>query len=310
VVKHSRELLETGGGDSAPLCTGVFEIIDSSDEIWSAVKLVPWADATPQAPLRVVYERAMPCVPSQPFVAFFELESEHSFGGIHRHQPSIQGFRIGGHAVRILPISGRSPFPDIPLGVLRRIAINACHSYQATGLAWLLSWALVCKAWLPLLDIFFESLGHAVLPSSDAATVARALEKAPEKGRLITVVNPLYFESLERDEEFGREGDLGDWGFPQFSQHHLKILSLAPNVKRFSVWSISPPIFSCLLRLLLDLRHMEEFTVCGGQLSSTLSEGPERRKYLNMTDIQRIIGRFSKLRRLEAMSWDNPEHHE
>jgi hypothetical protein len=302
--KRSKELLNAAINNALPLCDIAFEIIDTSKADWSSVKMVPLTETTTQPP-HILYERAIPCTPrDHSCTVFLELHSDHSFRPIYREIPHIPK-RKGGvtaYSVWVLPVSQQRPaFLSLPPDVLPRIAHFACHSGQTTSQGWLMSWALVCKAWLPVLDAFFECIHTQTGPKPDTAVIARTLEGNTEKGKLVTSLNT---------RDFARN----DWRrcgkFPMFAEAHLKILTLATRIKTLGIGAIQSNIFSSAIQSLLALREVETFIVSGdGDSHPNMPDStPREWDYLNMVDIQNLVKSWPKLRSLNAMRWDNTRH--
>jgi hypothetical protein len=293
-------LLDAPIESAQPLCNVVLQIIDTSNDEWFSVRMVQLPDVTTQ-PLRIVYERAIPFTQGHySNVTFLTLESNHSFRGIDRSNPFVEKQKEGitAHIIRILPISKQRPtFPGLPLAVLRQVAFYACHNSYTDKRGWLLSWALVCKAWLPLIDVFFECLNTQLGPMPNAATLARTLELNPAKAKLINTFRIWQFEG-ETIKHVGFDVRL-------FSQAHLTILTLATSLKTLDIDTIPTLLFGRVLQSLLALRGVKTFTVQGRFYGE--SSSPEE-CYLDMPNIQELVKRWPKLRRLEVAGWDNPEN--
>jgi hypothetical protein len=115
----------------------------------------------------------------------FNILTTTPYGGVRNHPDGLPGINV--HDVRIVPLPGsRPPFCSLPPNILHRIAQCAFSSREEGFRSQLMSWALVCKAWLPLLDIFYERLGKShALDKPDLYAVVRTLERLPEKAKLI-----------------------------------------------------------------------------------------------------------------------------
>ncbi|KAF9459677.1 hypothetical protein BDZ94DRAFT_1267785 [Collybia nuda] len=296
----ARNFSLNGHNDTLPLCTVVFELIDNSDDAGPSVGLKLRLDTASKAPLCVIYERAVACTSDRRgFVNFLQLTSDHSFRGTldlhHSSLPSPLALAsMPTHMVRVLPIKASPPVTlQLPLTIIRRITSFAFRQRERGFRRGLMSVALVCKAWLPVLDIFFEILGYPNfnsyvkdLPSAKA--VARTLEWKPEKAKLIkTFRSRDYITQKDKDE---------------LVDAHITILSLATSVTDITISSIPPLLVDSFLLTASKLKGVRALTVFTqdemdypGGMTSNLRKPSFQ---LNTTDILKLISHWEGFREL------------
>ncbi|KAF9459686.1 hypothetical protein BDZ94DRAFT_1001647 [Collybia nuda] len=296
ILAHHSSL--DGNNTTLPLCTVVFEFLDNSDDIGPSVGLKLRLDSISKAFLHIIYERATTCTPDRrAFVSHLQLTSNHYFRRlINPDYPSVPTYprprSMPTHMVRVLPLSGSAPiFLQLPLTILRRIATFAFSRRESGFRRGLLSFGLICKAWLPVLDIFFEILGHPNyhsrikdLPS--AAAAARTLECKPEKAKFLKIFRSRdYFIDDDEDNLAGA---------------HISILKLATFITDITISSVPPSLVDPFLNTASMLKAVRNFTVSTqddmGSSSSTISK--KSSPQLRISDILNLISHWEELRTL------------
>jgi hypothetical protein len=290
----SKELLDSdfnvrGAGVSLPFCTVVFEIVDTSNDEWSSVGLTLRQEVSTQNPLRVLYDHAVICAPTQrSTVAMIQLCKDYSFTGICK--PGVLGLvprAPGGmrnHCIRVLPLNtSRQLLPSLPAKIIRRIAAHAFVRREPGFRASLLSFSLVCKAWFPVLDMFYEGLGMAFVKDRPVASlVSRALKMKPEKEKLIT--------------RFSTWDYVGDDGGETFSEGHLSVLTQTTAVKEINVSSIDPHLVDACLKAMSALSGIKKCTVSRHMAFNPGDAELRPKQHLEIMDILKILPYWDKLR--------------
>lgn len=285
---------------SRPLCTIVFELRTGKGTPDGGFHfgMVLLQETTLPSHLRIIYDRAVPCsVTERSLVAILELTPPHNFAndnvGLGRSARSSVIFK---HSIRIIPLSeSRPPFRDLPSDILHRIAWHAFFQRKHGFRRQLLSWGMVCKAWLPLLDIFYKGLGSLCIPEDmpDPGAVARTLARKPEKGKLIKVICPSHYAgshetNIERYEEF--------------LQAFITVLNLAPAVQHLTLPMIHPPLRKMLIETLCTLEYVQ---ICHTYYHSSYGPEDDGPDFLSMCEIQKFTARWPALRQLHIHRWEN-----
>ncbi|RDB23679.1 hypothetical protein Hypma_009156 [Hypsizygus marmoreus] len=303
----SKSLLQAASTSSLnlPLCTVVFELVDTSNDLTYAVALnlrrnltsTPSTDTT-ATPFRIAYDRVHPCTgafSSEPSLLAF-LECTHSFHGIRRptHQYSCcmrMASGIPAYSVRVLPVSTeRAPCPVLPAHVIRTIVADVVgvkgHGWRKS----LLAYGLVCKAWVHVLDLFFGGLpARYDGDMADATKVARSLERRPERAVLMRSFSPWDYYMTEGEEEY-----------KEMCVSLMTILRLGTGVRDVKLSLIHESVARELVQRLGELREVRTCVVY-----PTYDESRDARKGLSMRDIQTFIARWVNLRKLELHEWVN-----
>ncbi|KAF9459583.1 hypothetical protein BDZ94DRAFT_1002753 [Collybia nuda] len=278
-----------------PLCTIVFELQDSGIDGDPSVCLTLRSDSNSDSPLQIIYDHA---VSDKVFLAF--LESNSIFRGMgtsSEGENSMFFTRYDGndsYVIRVLPVSGpRKPFPGLPFEIIRRIAEEA-FTYRYTGWrASLLSCALVCKAWHPLIDMFFDTLGSSLDNNRlNPRKVSNSLVMQPEKGHLVRRVDYRNFcpapDDLERID---------------FSDCLIFVLRMSIFVEEVILCVIPSTLIQKLLDALVQLKRVEIFTMYMGGFHYPVGG---RTQYPSIVDTQRSIANWTNLRVLKLSSWEEP----
>ncbi|KAF9467054.1 hypothetical protein BDZ94DRAFT_50951 [Collybia nuda] len=279
-----------------PLCTIVFELQDSGTDEDPSVCLTMRSDSNSDAPLRIMYDHA---IPDKVFLAF--LESNNVFRNIDMSsegEDSMFFTRYHGKdsciTLRVLPVSGpRKPFPRLPFEIIRRIAEEAFADQIPGWRASLLSCALVCKSWYPLIDMFFDTLG--LPPHNNRLSlrkVSNSLVMQPEKGRLIKRVDVRNFYPTHDDSEH-----------TEFLDGLILVLRMSVFVKEVLLCAMPSTFMHKLLNALVQLKQVEMLMM--------YTEGSHhpilgRIGYPSIIDTQRSIANWKELRALKLSSWEEP----
>ncbi|KAG6874489.1 hypothetical protein C0995_010399 [Termitomyces sp. Mi166 len=196
---ESRKTMVEAETQSLQTCTILLELVaagtDTNCEWWyrPGVQLVPRPDiSNPFSEFTVVYDHFQKCTPAKPSVVLF-LESNRSFrplqGSTYLYNLGHPG--ISALSIRVVPIDARKrPRIHLPPKIVTRIA-ELCIGLRAPP--WrseLLSYGLVCKAWLHVLDLFFQTFvlspgGNYNRDPPHLHRVARCLDARPDRGALI-----------------------------------------------------------------------------------------------------------------------------
>ncbi|KAF9459678.1 hypothetical protein BDZ94DRAFT_1324630 [Collybia nuda] len=303
VNEQSEKLLASGSKTQLPICTVTLELSDTSNENWSSVGLtLRYKGLSTHKPLRVIYDRAVPFTPEQrSMISVLRLNSNHSFVGIPK--PTMTGMLLRvssgtpNHSIRVLSLSTRRSCPTLPLEVIRRITHHALQQRGRGFRSSLLSFALVCKAWSPVIDIFWEYLGTLdVSERPDPSSVSRALWKKPEKAKLVKSFRPWDYRAAGENKQ------------PYyFSDAHLDVLSMVTSVKALSVSSIHPPLVELFLKVISTLSCIEKCTInnpitfrneSSRDLDADKSSDSPQGYHLDISDILKILPHWNNLRTL------------
>lgn len=294
-----------------PLCTVVFELTDSSDDVGPSVFLKLRSDTMARTPLRIIYDYAMACTPDQRmFMGFLQLKSNHFFRAIINPMgppPSNGGYELPSiptHMVQILPlVMQRSSSCRLPFKIIHRI-VSFTLSERGNGFRRaLMSFGLVCKAWLPLLDIFYEGLGYPAYPfgaqaqAQDqplATAVARTLERNPEKAQLIKIF---------RSWDYSAEGDTKN----QLTEAHMTILKLVTAATIIRVSSIPPLLGNFFLGTASMLKGIRGFVAnTGNSRDGTVVGDIGPIFQLDTSDILKLISHWPELQMLRIIQSRDP----
>lgn len=278
---------------SRPLCTIVFELCTPNHGF--DVVMALRQETTSATRLRIIYDRAVPCsVTERSLMANLELAHPYTFsGGDAALDPSLVSLVVFTHRIRVIPLSESRPhFRSLPADILHRIAWHAFSQRERGFRTQLLSWGMVCKAWLPLLDLFYEGLGrkHAE-DTPDPGAVVRTLEHKPEKRRLIKVISPYNYAgaretNIERSEEF--------------SQAFIALLELTTAVRHLTLPLIQPTLRAKLIQTLCTLKSVQ---ICYTYNPYPLGPRSKGLKPFSMCEIQKFTAQWPVLRQLCVRMW-------
>jgi hypothetical protein len=278
-----------------PLCTVVFELADTGTAIEPSVCLILRSNTRSNVPLRIIYDHA---VADTTLLAFLEsTEPFRASPAPHIVENSMFFTEYDGsdtHVIRVLPSIGlRPPFPGLPFKILRRIAD---HAFSNRYLGWrtsLLSCALVCKAWSPLVDVFFDTLGSSLNNDKlDPQAVANSLERQPTKGHLIKRIDYRNFRAKDDDPER-----------VDFSKALISVLGMSIAAKEVVLCETPSTLIHDLVQALGRLEKVEICTMYKGGFHYPF--GGEAQQFPNIVDTQRSIANWSELRVLKLSQWEN-----
>ncbi|KAF8077657.1 hypothetical protein FPV67DRAFT_1462574 [Lyophyllum atratum] len=290
---------------SAGICTVVFELVENvQPSIIPDVlmQLVPLCEKPLDHNMRIVYDHTRIWT-STHRSAVLLLQSSHAFRSrwlstvsVHRRiDPS--GMLV--HALRILPIyQSRPAYIHLPPTVLTRIARFAFGDRKVGWRRGLMSFGLVCKAWTPLLDLFFQKFynPHFLnVDQADAAKVSRSLEMRPERGALMEKFSPYDYRL-----HFLSSAD--DW--KTFWRSQNIILGLAPAIKDLHLSCTHQSLFRDLVTTLSLLKNVQNFRVTGPPSVCSTVEASVELRSLDAADIQSIISHWTQLRSLSLFNWN------
>ncbi|GLB34654.1 hypothetical protein LshimejAT787_0202190 [Lyophyllum shimeji] len=284
------------------LCTIFFELVENS-RLHSApnfiVQLALLSQRPPEHALRILYDHTRVWTSTRESTVLF-LESSHSLRPrvlTAYRRVELQG--ISAHSVRILPLSMRRvPFVHLPPAILTCVAQ---HAFGDRNIGWrsgLLSFGLVCKAWTPLLDLYFSNshnLEVVDLDQADASKVARSLERRPERGALIQKFSPYEYRL-----HFLSNAD--DW--KTFWQSQNAILRLATAVKHLHITCTHQSLFEDFVATLCLLKNVRSLRVSSAPSACSTLEASTELRSLTTYDIQHIISQWMHLRSLYLFNWN------
>lgn len=247
------------------------------------------------SPLRILYDHA---VPDKTFLTF--LESAQPFrkaitSPVENSMFFAQYNESDIHVVRVLSVSGtRRSFPALPFKILRRIAEEVIGHQYPGWRASLLSCALVCKAWYPLVDMFFDTLGSTLNDDKlYPQAVANSLERQPKQGHLIRRIDYRNFKSMPDDPE--RNG---------FSKALISVLRMSTLVKEVILCEMPSSLNVNLFDALGQLEKVEIYTMYLGGFHFPVTG---KAQFPDIVDTQRSIANWTELRVLKLSQWEKPK---
>ncbi|KAF9459679.1 hypothetical protein BDZ94DRAFT_1312186 [Collybia nuda] len=293
--ERSSKLLKSNANIFPPLCTIILELADTSNKDWSSVSLaLRYEGISNHNPLRVIYDHTVWFTPEQrSTISVLRLISEHSFNGFPK--PTSTGLHLRpegtpNHCIRILPLITHCSPPKLPSEVIQNIGYYVFEGADRNFRSLLLSFALLCKAWSPIVNIFWETLGtFSVNDKPDAKLVLKALSRQPEKARYVKRFIPWDYRILE---------GCNDKPYYHFSDIHLCILTMVTFVSEIHLCSIHLTIVESLLQLISTLPGIEIFII-NDPISLSAADDPvtpPHGYYLNISDILIILPHWKKLR--------------
>ncbi|KAA1472063.1 hypothetical protein DENSPDRAFT_871938 [Dentipellis sp. KUC8613] len=251
-----------GAGDTP--CTVVYEIVDLSDETWSAAGIyLRSSQLIEDNAYRTVYDFSQMCTssPSSKSVMLF-LSASCSFRGwlkptnpegIECVLPAPIGVTARG--VRILPPPAlHPPFRQPPPEILHLIFLQSLVS--ELNEPWrpsLLSFALVCREWAPAFIMLYQDFSQYAGGRSPPKLVglASALRLNPERGRAIRRFSPYHF----RD---------GIDTYEELSQALVDTLSLAVLVEDLTIKDVCVELKDKFIQALCGCAAVTSFIVNRG----------------------------------------------
>lgn len=303
VVERSKQISDKRHGsiiqDALPICTIIFELIDTSTDVISFADLVQLPGSIPNDTFRIAYNRTYPSTEISHSVRLF-LGTDISFRGIikspppgricHRH-PHLYSYDV-----RVLPICGkRPPFAKLSPNIILRIARYAVgHHGPSRWRSALLSLGLVSKSWSHVLDIFFR-LHDSNCDKPTAMGVARSLELRPERGKLIQHFNTWnYHTDITEDNEKALQRCIA----------LSMIARMAPSITLVCIPDmIHISAFQEFMFGLSELRQVEIFIMHGSSLEKQQAFAEDITRYIGIDDVQTCIAKWSNLRKVNIGYW-------
>lgn len=196
------------------------------------------------------------------------------------------------HVVRVLPVSGtRRSFPVLPFKILRRVAEEAIGHQSPGWRTSLLSCALVSKAWYPLVDMFFDTLGSTLNDDKlHPQAVANSLKRQPKKGHLIRRIDYRNFKSMVNDLER-----------KNFSKALISVLRMSTFVKEVILCEMPSNLNDNLFEALEQLEKVEIYTMYLGGFHFPITG---KAQFPDIVDTQRSIANWTELRVLKLSQWE------
>jgi hypothetical protein len=206
---------------------------------------------------------------------------------------------VAAHTARIIPCARLGTFNHLPASILRRIAMFAIGN---KGYGWrsvLLRLGLVCKAWFPLLDLFFETLGTGNHPDqTDATAVIRTLQHCPDKASLIEGFSARNFEEPDLCEEDE---------YVRFYEAIVKIIRSATSLARVEMAGCHLSLSQEYLSALSQLRKVQKCEVHGsGQNIRFIREFPGRYEF-GINDMQKCLMNWPEIFEFRMNGWNNTD---
>ncbi|TFY70349.1 hypothetical protein EVG20_g2660 [Dentipellis fragilis] len=167
------------------------------------------------------------------------------------------------YGIRILPqSSSRQPFKHPPPEILCLIFSSSLYSGNEIDDHWqelLLSFGLVCRAWVHALDLLYEDFsdGNGGWPSPNLNCFAAALRLNPARASAIRRFSTLYFNHVPRPGETNE----------QASQSLIDILSAATLVQELKVADVVVDHKDMCMQALRGCTEVREFGIAKGYRS-------------------------------------------
>ncbi|KAG6908955.1 hypothetical protein DXG01_002561 [Tephrocybe rancida] len=276
------------------VCTVIFELTDTGNSRYNIYELIPssLSKLEQRRDLRAAFDHVYPCGPAHPPVHVL-LNTSHSFRPIaalamNSYDPTNDRSCICSHSVRVVPMSRRSSsIPVLHPEVLRRIVKLALADKWKGWRRKLLSYGLVCKSWMHVLDLAlggFEEIVEYDHPG--VIPVARLLDTRPERAAAIRIFDPSIFEY--NIQPTGLRGD-EKW------EAILRILYHATLVETVRLTYVNPAFAQRLSPLLERLRHVRVCLMNFPNPSNKFFRGSQ----LSMPEVQAAIAGWDHLETLE-----------
>ncbi|KAG6907287.1 hypothetical protein DXG01_009592 [Tephrocybe rancida] len=290
-----RSKLENRNSSTLPLCTITLELQRTEDAEPLYTFIVRRATDSSVSGLRVVYDYTQPC--KQPAFLLY-LTGNVYIAPLPRQCRNLQWGQFGlpVYMFRVKVIPG-AHFHDkigkLPANVVRRIAeisiINKSFGWRQT----LLSYALVCKAWTHVLDLFFLSLQDKNVTSfdmPDICAVARSLDARPERGSLMSAFSMNDFWAVTFPAAEGQPP----------TQYLLAILTVLSHasptlLKTVRFHHIPATIAEDVRRGLDRLQGLEKLVLGGPRSADEI--------HLDLDTIQTLMSKWPNLRQASLSRW-------
>ena len=274
---RSHALITKDDRNTLPFCTTILQIVPVPRRYEVALQRVVDPTKCP-GKMRVVYDRAILCTPSC-YSIVIPLQFEPS--------DIIPGHLWKNHSIRVALVTNDRPqCVQFPPEIVRSFVNFALDKRSPGWHTELVQYGLVQKSWLHLLDVLYEVTGMGDPISCSAPWFAHLLAKRPEKVHLFRTLYFPWRHDNDDDAQQRRQDSLG------------KILEIAVASIQVVGWfeSLPPP----LVLPLSKLRNVEKFRLDGrpaGRLDCSLT----------MSEIQKLIRNWEKLRNVELIGWKNVE---
>ncbi|KAF8076902.1 hypothetical protein FPV67DRAFT_1473099 [Lyophyllum atratum] len=273
------------------LCTVIFKLqpMPQAGNLWATLK--PSTRQEIQWPMIIKYEYTQR-LHTDPVCLFLE---------------SNRKFAQDLYTARILPIrsTSRSPCVYLPFPIIRRISFYACNVERDGWRQTLASFGLVCKAWAPLFDLFFEVFLNSSYDSRKdkgpprIAAVARSLSENPARGTLIKTYSPILYRPIPMKRVTAAT-------FEKYCKAQNTILRLATSLTHITVASTLVPLLQEFVDILCTLEDVQSFRSMNSLYWQVLPPEETPVRTLSFEDIQRIIARWPRLTKLSLAGWTSP----
>ncbi|KAG5728212.1 hypothetical protein E4T56_gene19079 [Termitomyces sp. T112] len=197
------------------------------------------------------------------------------------------------HNIRVLPLptlrQRASAVSSLPNAIIMSIVRHALGKKDFGWRADLMYYGTVCRAWVPTLDLFFESAQSRHCKDRPTAfCVARALEQRPDRRALLGAFLPAAYREYYDSRRYSA-----------FSQTCVRILGLATAVRYVYLPVVASSVWDELVGVLQRLQGVRR---CSLSSQSIHRSSAVIRSY-SVDDIQTIVGNWEHLRTLRIEGW-------
>ncbi|KAG6850130.1 hypothetical protein H0H93_000752 [Arthromyces matolae] len=199
------------------------------------------------------------------------------------------------HLLRIVTISPQHrPCQHLPIEILRSIAFFAQPKGQIGWRKELLDLSLVCKAWRPVVDLFFEDPqpNHNDVDRADIVSVANSLEKDRAKGRVIKTFVPWAYVDRHHIAL-------------EYFQAQLTIFRVASALRNITLGFTHRNLLKDVIRALSALEDVQNLRVSPMyEFGSSYHEGLR----FSMSDILEFTAKWHRLETVFVRDWRTPSN--
>jgi hypothetical protein len=157
----------------------------------------------------------------------------------------------------------------------------------------------VCKAWYPLLDLFFETLGTGDhLDHPDPTAVVRTLQQRPDKATLIEGFSAWDFQEAGLREEHA---------YVRFYEAIVTIIRSAVSLVRVEMACCHFSLSQEYLNALSQLRNVKKCEVYGSGQELRVIRNFTGRYEFGINDMQKCIMNWPDLSEFKMNGWNNTD---
>ncbi|KAG6837052.1 hypothetical protein H0H93_015623 [Arthromyces matolae] len=197
------------------------------------------------------------------------------------------------HNIRVLPLPALRKNSSNPLHLPTISLLNiARYALGKKDLGWrteLMNYGTVCRAWTPVLDLFFESVQTRNCKDRPSIMyVARALEQRPDRRTLMWMFLPAAYREFFDNSRY-----------EMFSQTCVRILGLSTELRNIHLPVTTASAWDDLVKVLQSQKGVRRCTLA----SPVVHRPPTLHRPYSIDDIQTIVGGWEHLRTLRIDGW-------